>query len=272
MTPVTHRDFPATDSAMLFRRIVLCALLVGAVSGLLLSAVQLWQVVPIIHRAEQFEQARASQMPEPARAATHVHEHAGQAHAAGHAHPAGEWEPAEGAERTGYTMLANVLTAIGFALLMLTAMMASVRHSSVADFDWRRGLLWGAAGYAIFFVAPSLGLPPEIPGAEAAPQEARQLWWIVTVACAAVGLGVVAFGKTYWRWAALGLLVVPYWVGAPHLASNPFADYPPAAAVDLTDLARQFVWATALANAFYWLVLGSASAWAVRRFLKEAVA
>ena len=250
---------------MLFRRIVLCALLVGALAGLLLSAIQLWQVIPIIHRAEHFEQARAPQATEPAREATQAHKDAG------HVHPAGEWEPAEGAERTGYTLLANVLTAIGFALVMLVGMAASLKRNSMAKFDWRYGLLWGAAGYAIFFVAPSLGLPPEIPGAAAADQEARQLWWVLAVVCTAAGLAVVAFSKTRWRWAALGLLVVPYLVGAPHLATGPFADYPPPVAAELTDLARQFVWATALANALYWLVLGTASAWAARRFLKEAV-
>ncbi len=251
---------------MLFRRVVLCALLVGALAGLLLSAIQFWQVIPIIHRAEHFEQARAPRATEPAREATQAHEDAG------HAHPAGAWEPAEGAERTGYTLLANVLTAIGFALAMLAAMAASLKRKSVAKFDWRYGLFWGAAGYVVFFVAPSLGLPPEIPGAAAAPQEARQLWWVLAVVCTAAGLAVVAFGKTPWRWAALGLLVVPYLVGAPHPATGPFADYPPPPAAELAELARQFVWATALANALYWLVLGSASAWAVRRYLKEAVA
>ncbi|MDH3309972.1 MAG: CbtA family protein [Gammaproteobacteria bacterium] len=260
-----HRASLATDSTMLFRRIVLCALLVGALAGSLLSAIQLWQVIPIIHRAEHFEQARTSQMTEPAREVTHGHKDAG------HAHPAGEWEPAEGAERMGYTLLANVLTAIGFALVMLVGMASSLKLNYVAKLDWRYGLLWGVAGYAIFFVAPSLGLPPEIPGAATADQQARQLWWLLAVVCTATGLAVVAFSKIRWRWVALGLLVVPYLVGAPHLATGPFADYPPPVAAELADLAQQFFWATALANALYWLVLGSASAWAVRRFLKEAV-
>jgi cobalt transporter subunit CbtA len=251
---------------MLFRRVVLCALLVGALSGLLLSVVQLWQVIPIIHRAERFEHARAPQATEPAREVTQAHEDAG------HAHPAGAWEPAEGAERMVYTLLANVLIAAGFALVMLAAMAASLKRNAAAKFDWRYGLLWGAAGYIIFFVAPSLGLPPEIPGAAMAPLEARQLWWVLTVVFTAAGLAGAAFGKTPWRWAALGLLVVPHLVGAPHPATGPFADYPPPAAAELAELARQFVWATALANALYWLALGSASAWAVRRFLKEAVA
>lgn len=241
---------------MLFRRIVLSALLAGVLAGMLLSIVQFWQVIPIIHSAERFEVARATVPP-------HGH--------TGHEHPADAWEPAEGVERVGYTLLSNVLTAAGFGLMMLAAMVALHKRNAVSKLDWRHGLFWGTAGYVIFFVAPSLGLPPQIPGAAETPLEARQLWWALTVACTATALAVVAFGKSYGRWAALGLIVVPYLVGAPQPATNPFAEFPPAAAAELTELARQFVWATALANAVYWLTLGTAAAWAVRRFMKKAV-
>lgn len=251
---------------MIFRRLVYSALLVGTLAGLLLSAVQFWQVIPIIHGAERFEQAQAPRVTEPAHETAHADEHAG------HVHPAGAWEPAEGVERTGYTLLANVLTAVGYALLMLAVMVAVLKYNAAARFDWRYGLLWGAAGYATFFVAPSLGLPPEVPGAAVAALEARQLWWGFTALCTAAGLAGVAFGKSPWRWMALGLIVVPHLVGAPHSVTNPFAHHSPADAGELEALARQFVWATAFANALYWLVLGSASSWAVRRFVKGAVA
>lgn len=253
---------------MLFRRVVLSALLVGAVSGLVLSAVQRWQIIPIIAAAERFEQA--SQGVGPAHGEAQAHEHAGRADGK-HVHPATAWEPAEGTERIGFTVLSNVLTAAGFALVMLAVMAAALRRRAVTGFDWRYGLLWGAAGYAVFFVAPALGLPPEIPGAVAAPLESRQLWWTLAVVFTAAGLAGAVFGKAPWRWMALGLLVVPHLVGAPPPATNPFADHPPAAAAELGDLARQFVWATAFANAVFWLALGSVSGWAARQFLKEAV-
>lgn len=240
---------------MLFRRIVLYALLVGSVSGLLLTAVQFWQVIPIIRSAERFE-------GEPAFAP--AHELAGQEHSAG------AWEPAEGVERIGFTALSNVLTAAGFALIILAAMVASLRTSAATKLDWRYGLLWGAAGYAVFFLAPALGLPPEIPGAAAAPLDARQLWWLFAVVCTAAGLAGAAFGKSPWRWSALGLLVVPYLVGAPHPPTAMFAEQPPAAAAELAGLARQFIGATAIANAALWLALGLASVWALRRIVSTA--
>jgi cobalt transporter subunit CbtA len=263
---------------MLFHRVVLSALLVGALSGLLLSVVQRWQVIPIIDAAERFEQARTPQAVEPARGEVQAHDHAGHDHGA-HVHSATAWEPAEGAERIGFTVLSNVLTAAGFALIMLVAMAVALRRrdtatqrKAAARLDWRYGLLWGLAGYAVFFVAPAIGLPPEIPGAEAAPLESRQLWWMLTVACTAVGLTGAAFCKSPWRWTALALLVVPYLVGAPHLGASAFAEYPPAAAAEMTELAKRFVWATAITNGVFWIVLGALSGWAAQRFVRKAVA
>jgi predicted cobalt transporter CbtA len=61
-------------------------------------------------------------------------------------------------------VLANVSMAVGFALMLVAAFALSGRRIT-----WRSGLLWGLAGYGVFFVAPSLGLPPEVPGTLAAP-------------------------------------------------------------------------------------------------------
>jgi cobalt transporter subunit CbtA len=243
---------------MLFRRIVFSALVVGALSGFLLTAIQFWQVMPIIMSAEKFEDSAAPVAP------------AVQAGAA-HDHAKGEgWAPEDGLERTAYTLLANVLTAIGLALILLSAIVTALKARPATQLDWRHGLLWGAAGYAVFFVAPSLGLPPEIPGAAAAQLEYRQLWWLFAVTFTAAGLGGAAFGKSSWRWATLLLLVVPHLVGAPHPPTAMFAHQPPEAAAELARLAKQFIGASAVANGMLWLVLGLSSIWAVRRFVSPA--
>lgn len=80
-----------------------------------------------------------------------------------------------------YTFLFNVLTAIGFGLLVAAAL------SFDKNASWRRGLMWGLAGFTTFTLAPSLGLPPEIPGAEAAPLFQRQVWWIGTATASGAG-------------------------------------------------------------------------------------
>ncbi len=244
---------------MVFRQVIFYALLVGALSGLVLTVVQMWQVIPIIQSAEVFEGA--------AMQATEDHGGAGQHEHTAHEHSADDWAPADGAERTAFTLLSNVLTAIGFALVIMAAMLASVmlKLTGAGRFDWRHGLIWGAAGYAVFWLAPAIGLPPEIPLAAAAPLGARQLWWVFTAVFTAAGLAGLAFGKSPWRWAALALIVVPHLVGAPHLSGSMFAGQPPETAQALEVLAKQFAGATAIANAALWLVLGLASAWAVKR-------
>src|ERR1700745_2045609 len=57
---------------------------------------------------------------------------------------------------------------------------------------WRTGLFWGLAGFATFTLAPGLGLPPELPGTEAAPLLQRQLWWVTTAAATGGGMALLA--------------------------------------------------------------------------------
>jgi len=252
---------------MIFRQIVFYSLLVGVLSGAVLTAAQAWHVVPIIHSAEVFERESAS-VPaiEQAGQLARVHDHSE------HKHSADAWAPDNGIERTAYTLLSNVLTAIGFALAIMVVMVASssLNNTAVRWFDWRHGLLWGISGYTVFWLAPALGLPPEIPLAATADLEARQIWWVFAVVSTAAGLAGFAFGKSPWRWAAPLMLLVPHLVGAPHAPGAMFADQPPAAAAQLEQLAQQFIGATAIANIAFWLVLGLVSAWAVRRILSPS--
>jgi cobalt transporter subunit CbtA len=110
-------------------------------------------------------------------------------------HPA--WEPGNGAEHAAYTLLADTLTAIGFALLLAAGL--TLRGG---DVTWRDGLFWGLAGFATFTIAPGLGLPPEVPGTEAAPLLDRQLWWLTTAFSTGAALALLAFTRRA-RWAIL---------------------------------------------------------------------
>jgi cobalt transporter subunit CbtA len=229
------------------RRIASVVLLAGALAGLLLTAVQQLQVSRIILQAEVYEEAAAGKAHEQAHAAASAPVAAGAPAAEAHEHEhehSDEWEPANGFERTAYTVLANVSMAIGFGLFLAAAIVVSGKKVT-----WRSGLLWGVAGYLVFFVAPSLGLPPEVPGTVAAPLHARQLWWIMTAGLTAAGLGLGVYAR-HWALKLLGLvlLVVPHLVGAPHPA------VPGGAAPE--ELAQAFIHATALANGVFWLALG----------------
>lgn len=214
-----------------FKKILSVAALASLLAGLLLTAVQQIQVVPRILEAETYEQAAET-----------VHLTTPVDVPAGHGH--GAWHPENGWERNLYTAAANIVIAFGFALLLGAA--AALRDTKL---DWRSGLLWGAAGYAVFFVAPSLGLPPELPGTQAAELAHRQLWWAAMSACTAAGLALVVFsGRHAAKILGAALLVVPHLVGAPHPAVH--GGNAPA------ELAQAFILATIVANAVLWLALG----------------
>lgn len=236
---------------MLFRRLFLCALLVGLCAGLAYSAVQRLQVVPIIAAAEVFESALPS---EPAAAAPH-HPPGTAAH--DHAHDAGAWEPQDGVGRIFWTVVSNVLGAVGFALLLIPAFAWWDRQRGGHAASLRSGLLWGAAGWLCFFVWPALGLRPELPGEAAADIHARQAWWLLAVLCAIGGLALLSSVRDHWRWLGVPLLALPFVIGAPHTDGPAFAQFAADAAAQLAQLKAQFVVATALASAVQWLAIGA---------------
>ena len=230
----------------MFRRILLTGGIGGVLAGLLLSVVQAFQVVPIIQKAESYESATmvaGAQSSDPARA------HRGPDT---HAHNSEAWAPEDGLERTLWTAVANVGSAVGFGLLLAAAF--SLRRRVTLP----QGVLWGLAGFAVFFVAPALGIPPEIPGAEVAPLEGRQLWWLLTVACTSTGLGLLVFGKNMGlKGVGAMVLIVPHLMGAPQ------PDLHSGLAPEV--LAEQFVLATAVANGVFWIALGALTAFLFRR-------
>jgi cobalt transporter subunit CbtA len=241
----------AGAGAGMFNRMVRTAAAAGLLAGLMLTGVQHLQVTRIIAQAEVLEAAGKAEPEEHTHAdgARHVHE---ASHEAPHQH--GGWQPEDGVERTMYTALADVSMAVGYGLLLAAAI--GLRGRPV---DWRSGLLWGAAGYAVFFLAPSIGLPPELPGTAAAPVAARQGWWIATAMSTATALAMLAFGR-HWalKLAAVALLVVPHLVGAPQPLVH--------ASVAPEYLQRSFVYATALANGVFWLALGALTGLFHKRF------
>ncbi|VEF10755.1 cobalt transporter subunit CbtA [Pseudomonas fluorescens] len=225
----------------MIKRIAQTAGFSGLLAALLLTLLQSFWVSPLILQAETYEQA------EPVAA---VHEHA--AGTAAHTHDGDAWEPENGWQRVVSTTGGNLVVAVGFALMLagLYTLRAPTRTA--------QGLLWGLAGYATFVLAPTFGLPPELPGTAAADLASRQMWWIGTAASTAVGLSLIAFGR-HWLMKILGvaILAVPHIIGAPqpqvHSMLAPEA------------LETQFKIASQLTNVVFWLALGLISAWLFRR-------
>ncbi|MDH0301810.1 MULTISPECIES: CbtA family protein [unclassified Pseudomonas] len=215
----------------------------GLLAALLLTLLQSFWVAPLILQAETYESA--------APAAEH-HEHGENATPHEHEHSAEAWAPEDGWQRVLSTTGGNLVVAVGFALIL--AALYSLREPGRVT----TGALWGLAGFAVFCLAPTLGLPPELPGTAAADLGQRQTWWIGTAAATAAGLALLVFAR-HWLLKALGaaLLVIPHLIGAPQPAVHE--------SVAPQALATQFKIASWLTNAAFWLALGLLSAWLYRR-------
>jgi cobalt transporter subunit CbtA len=229
----------------IFRNVVFVAALAGLLAGIVMSAMQTYATVPLILKAETFENAGGGHHHGDAAAgAEAAAPHSHDAGTPAHEHNEEAWAPADGFERFAYTALANIVTAIGFALVLV-----AVSEIAGGIAGWRQGVFWGFAGFAVFTLAPGLGLPPELPGMPAADLGDRQVWWTATVIATAAGLGLIAFRRgVIWSLAGVALIVAPHIVGAPQPVSH---DSPVPA-----DLHRQFVVAATVTNLIFWVVLG----------------
>jgi cobalt transporter subunit CbtA len=225
----------------IFRRLLLAALCGGLVSGVVAAAAHQFGTVPLILRAEAYEKPQAAKPAE-------AHDHGAVA----------EWEPETGFERAAYTLAADLLTGIGFALLLAAGLVLRG-----GDAGWHDGLFWGLAGFAAFTLAPGLGLPPELPGSDAGPLLARQLWWIATAGATAGGLALLAFtGTPVYAVLAAVLIVTPHVFGAPQAVEHIGAH----AGTTPEALTRRFAVAVTLVSFLFWCVLGVATGYFYRRF------
>jgi len=257
---------------MIFQRLIWAALAVALLVGSLQSGVQQLQAVPIILAAEVFESQKAeAPAPAAAPAAATTHTHAdGTAHThAGDA--AKEWEPADGAERIFWTWVANVLHAFSMALLVFAVMgFCLARGSNLRSLALAAWV--AAAGWLSFHFWPSLGLPAEIPGMDAARLGSRQGWWVLAAASAALACTSLAMMRSHWRWAAaLAWLALPFVVGAPHIATDPLAGFGAEAQANLRQLGAQFIWATTWVSLSFWVSLGLVGGWAFQRWVRPAL-
>lgn len=237
-----------------FRNIVVLAAIAGVIAGLGMTVAQQLTTVPLILKAEVYEQG----------AEAPAHEHGDQATAPAHSHgdeAAAEeegWAPSDGFERTAFSVAANIVTGIGFALLLIAA---SELFGGITD--WRQGVFWGLAGFTVFTLAPGLGLPPELPAMPAAELGPRQLWWVATVLCAAIALGLLFYQRSLIAVvAAIALLVVPHIIGAPQPASyeTPIPE----------GLHHSFVVAVVLTTLIFWVLLGGLAGFFRERFIYAA--
>lgn len=248
---------------------VMTVLLTGFFAGILVTGAQMLRVTPLILQAETYEFAVSH--TQTASGITHQHNLTG-AVLDKHLHikdvndiqtsastdPEQSWAPADGMERTFYTLVSNIITGIAFSLMLVAIYL--LRGKPV---NYVSGLLWGAAGFAVFSGSIALGLPPELPGMTAAALESRQIWWIGTVIATATGIGLLVESKTILpKFIAVVLIAVPHIIGAPH--PHVFESNVPA------ELSAQFAVASLLTSVFFWMVLGAVSGYFYQKLVLES--
>ena len=243
------------------RMFLTVALLAGIGAGLVNWGIHMFGTTPLILDAEVYENAGAAAAEPAAPAEATEAEAAGHSHDAGtaeHHHDAEAWAPADGLERNLFTLGAEIVTGVGYALLLTAAIVFFGKGA-----DWRRGLLSGLAGFACFTLAPSFGLPPELPGTEAAPLLSRQIWWIGTVIATAGGLFAAARLRNVYGYAiAVVLIALPHVLGAPQ-PQTPGGLAP-------EELEHKFILVAIATSLVFWLVLGVLTGAFFKRYANEA--
>jgi cobalt transporter subunit CbtA len=229
------------------------AVLAGIGAGVVNWAAHMFGATPLILEAEVYENAGASAEP-AAEATAHTHD----AGTAEHEHDAEAWAPADGWERNLHTLGADIVTGVGYAFLLTAAIVFFGKGA-----DWRRGLMWGLAGFATFSLAPAFGLPPELPGTEAAPLLDRQLWWIGTAVATGAGLLAAARLRN-----AYGYAIAVVLIAAPHVIGAPQPETPGGLAPE--ELERKFILVTIATSLVFWLVLGMLTGAFFKRYATDA--
>jgi cobalt transporter subunit CbtA len=238
---------------------LLAALVAGLLAGALQTVAQQAKVVPLILEAEKYENAPAE-----------AHEHTtglnlsivSKAQAHEHEAVAGAEEEEGGmllgVNRLTGTLIGDLVTGAGFALLMMAVSLFTGKTVTLAT-----GALWGGVAWLTFHLLPSVGLPPELPGFPAADLFDRQMWWLGTVVASAIALYLIILRKEPWA-KAIGvvLLFVPHLIGAPQPADE--TTNVPAI------LAAEFAVATLSAGLFFWIMLGLIMGAINDRWLKTA--
>ena len=253
---------------MIFQRLIWAALATAVVVGSVQTGVQRWQAAPLILAAEVYE-TQKTKAPEPVAPAAHVHSDAAALHEHG---AAKEWAPENGFERIGWTWVANILHAFSMALLVFAVMGVWLYRRGASGGSLALAAWVATAGFISLHLWPSLGMPAEVPGMEAAPLHARQVWWVLTVGSAAGACAVAAFVRVSLRWLiAAALLALPFVVGAPQLQGDALAGFDPEARAALEHLVGQFIWATTWIALSFWVSMGVVGGFAFHRWVRPGL-
>lgn len=242
-------------------KIILSTLVAGLLAGFVMAGIQHVRLTPLIQIAEIFESPETEAIAEASKPCVETMPGmkmcADQREHAIHEHSPEDWQPADGWQRTLTTTTASLLTGAGFAILLL-----GVSLLSNIPITKQNGLIWGLCGFIAVSLAPSIGLPPELPGMPAADLQSRKIWWASTILATGFAIYFWLFAKDYWwKIVAIIIAIAPQFF-APITDAKSESNLP-------AHLAAEFVSSSLAANLVMWLAIGFFVSIALDKFQKD---
>lgn len=201
----------------MLKKLIVSALASGFGAGIIVALLQITLLSPLIIEAEEYESGHKFHFAGVPEAPGH-HESGldaqGGEQGHDHMHAHGNTKEESAFARSARTALSTTLTSLGYAFVLVAGFGVAARRG--VELTARSGMVWGVGAFCAVVLAPSLGLPPELPGSAGAPLAARQLWWVGTVLASGAGIIAIAFGKNWAVWGVgIVLLALPHMIGAP---------------------------------------------------------
>ena len=221
------------------KNLFVSAICAGIVAGLIAALLQFIFVIPVLLEGELFETG----------ARLHFGNDGSPQSDRGVPSLGDDWG------RHSMTVAFNIITYTGYGLILAAMISYAALKGSIIPS--RQGVIWGLCGFIAVQLAPAIGLPPELPGTLAAEIGPRQMWWLGTIVATAIGMGLIAFGRSYLPLCGIAIILIPHLVGAPHLDAF-FGVAPP-------ELAAEFATLSLGTSAAGWAVLGYVVAEVLRR-------
>jgi|TARA_B110000008_G_scaffold163709_2_gene164072 cobalt transporter subunit CbtA len=215
----------------MFKNIFVSAVVCGAIAGVLATVMQMLLVTPLLMEAELFETGQSMHFitdGSPESPIKHVD----------------IWEDPY---RHLMTLCFNLVTFTGFGFILIAAMAFFQKRGFTLS--KAEGIVAGVSGFIVFQLAPSVGLPPELPGTIGVTVGLKQTWWIITILSTTVGI-LLLFLDKHKVVSGVGIIfiTIPHLIGHPKLETY-FGVAPP-------ELAAEFASRALAVSLIAWIILG----------------
>jgi cobalt transporter subunit CbtA len=215
----------------MFKNIFVSAVVCGAIAGVLATVMQMLLVTPLLMEAELFETGQSMHFitdGSPESPIKHVD----------------IWEDPY---RHLMTLCFNLVTFTGFGFILVAAMAFFQKRGFTLS--KAEGIVAGVSGFIVFQLAPSVGLPPELPGTIGVTVGLKQTWWIITILSTTVGI-LLLFLDKHKVVSGIGIIfiTIPHLIGHPKLETY-FGVAPP-------ELAAEFASRALAVSLIAWIILG----------------